>query len=185
MTEKPGSPIAGRDAAEIVAEQTERGPERILDFCIRTGPWGDGYGANPEGLTLAKVAAEPNGLDIGPLEPRVREILETPSGKIELAPGYITNDLGRLKERLDRTDDGLVLVSRRHVRSNNSWMHNVPSLMTGKDRCTLEINPVGARLSVASQHVGVCNNILAPGELVDVISGNAVLNGIPVEVVPA
>ena len=233
MTEKPGSPVAGRDAAEIVAEQAERGPERILDFCIRTGPWGDGYGANPEGLTLAKVAAEPNGLDRGPLEPRIREILETPSGKIELAPGYITNDLGRLRERLDRTDDGLVLVSRRHVRSNNSWMHNVPSLMTGKDRCTLEMNPVdarrvgleggalarvtstsgsltvavevtedmvegvvclphgwghdksGARLSVASQHVGVCNNVLAPGELVDVISGNAVVNGIPVEVVPA
>ena len=232
-TQKPDSPIGGRDPAEIVELESRRGPERILDFCIRTGPWGDGYGASSEGLNLAKIAAEPNGLDMGPLESRVREVLETPSGKIELAPEYITNDLARLKKRLDRPSDSLVLVSRRHVRSNNSWMHNVPSLMTGKDRCTLEVNPVdaqrlglvsgavarvtsksgslevpvevtddmvagvvclphgwghdkrGTRLSVASQHVGVCNNVLAPGEFVDVISGNAAVNGIPVEVVPA
>ena len=232
-TQKPDSPIAGRDPAEIVELESRRGPERILDFCIRTGPWGDGYGASLEGLNLARFAAEPNGLDMGPLESRVREVLETPSGKIELAPEYITNDLARLRERLDRPSDSLVLVSRRHVRSNNSWMHNVPSLMTGKDRCTLEINPVdaqrlglvagefarvtsksgslevpvevtddmvagvvclphgwghdkrGTRLSVASQHAGVCNNVLAPGEFVDVISGNAAVNGIPVEVVPA
>ncbi len=141
--------------------------------------------------------------------------------------------MDRLSARLEREDDGLVLVSRRHLRSNNSWMHNVKVLVKGKDRCTLQVNtgdaarlgladgaratvtseagslevPVevtddivggvvclphgwghdkdGTRLSVAREHAGVNNNVLAPGHLVDVPSGNAVVNGIPVEVVPA
>jgi anaerobic selenocysteine-containing dehydrogenase len=230
----PGSPIAGRDPGEIAAHtQGGRGPERILDFAIRIGPWGDAWGARPDGLTLARLKELPNGIDMGALEPRIPEVLETPSGKIELAPGYIVADVPRLRRRLARRDAGLVLVSRRHLRSNNSWMHNVPALMTGKDRCTLLVHPEdagriglangglariqskagsvtapvevseemmpgvvclphgwghdrpGAKLSVASQHAGVCNNILAPGELVDAISGNAVVNGIPVEVTAA
>ncbi len=126
-----------------------------------------------------------------------------------------------------------MLISRRHVRSNNSWMHNVNVLVKGKDRCTLLIHPDdahrsglvdgsvarvsseageldvpvevsdemmpgvvslphgwghdldGVQLSVAREHAGVNNNRLAPGHLVDVISGNAVVNGIPVEVAPA
>jgi anaerobic selenocysteine-containing dehydrogenase len=233
LTQLPGFPIEGRDPAEVVAQAGPSGPERLLDLQIRTGPWGDAYGANPEGLTLQSFVEEPNGIDKGPLTPRVREILATPSGKIELAPDYITRDLPRLRERLRRDAEDLVLVSRRHVRSNNSWMHNVAPLVTGKDRCTLLVNPAdakrlglvdgarasiaskagqliapvevsdemmpgvvslphgwghdkaGARLSVASNHAGVCNNVLAPGELVDVPSGNAVVNGIPVEVGPA
>ena len=126
-----------------------------------------------------------------------------------------------------------MLVSRRHLRSNNSWMHNVSSLVTGKDRCTLLVHPddaraaglvdgkharitsqagsivapvevsdemrpgvvclphgwghdkPGTRVGVASAHAGVCNNTIAPGELVDVLSGNAIVNGIPVQVSPA
>ena len=232
VAQQKSSSIYGRDTAEIVAQSGPRGPERILDFAIRTGPWGDAYGSNPGGLDLARLRELPNGIDMGALEPRLPEILDTPDGKIALAPEYITNDLDRLRKRLERDDEGLVLVSRRHLRSNNSWMHNVASLMTGKDRCTLQIHPDdasrrgvedrsrvrvsssagslevaaevtndirpgvvclphgwghdkrGTRLSVASQHAGVCNNILAPGELVDEISGNAVVNGIPVEVAP-
>ena len=84
----PSSPIHGRDPGEIVAATPGRGPERLLDFTIRTGPWGDAYGANPEGLTLEKLAAQPNGVDFGPLVPRLDEVLETPSGKLELAPEY-------------------------------------------------------------------------------------------------
>jgi anaerobic selenocysteine-containing dehydrogenase len=230
---QPDSRIAGRDPGEILAEHPARGPERLLDFQIRSGPWGDAYGANPGGLTLAEVARHPDGIDRGPLEPRLDEVLRTPSGRIELCPQHITGDLPRLRERLARKDPPLVLVSRRHVRSNNSWMHNVESLVSGRDRCTLLVNPSdaarlglrdggraavrseagqleapvelsdemmpgvvclphgwghdkrGARLSVASQHAGVCNNLLAPGALVDVPSGNAVVNGIPVECEPA
>jgi anaerobic selenocysteine-containing dehydrogenase len=229
---RDGSGIAGREG-EILAASPDPGPERLLDLQIRTGPWGDGYGSRPEGLTLEKLKRRPDGIDMGALEPRLDEVLATPSGRVELAPDYITADVPRLERRLTRDEPELVLVSRRHVRSNNSWMHNVAPLMTGRDRCTLLVNPEdaarldledgkrarvcseageltvpveisdemmpgvvclphgwghdkqGARLSVASAHAGVCSNVLAPGELVDPISGNAVVNGIPVEVAPA
>jgi anaerobic selenocysteine-containing dehydrogenase len=199
----------------------------------RTGPWGDGYGDDPDGLTLDSFRAAPHGIDRGPMVPRVRDVLSTPSGRVELAPPYILGDLPRLRARLERPGNGLVLISRRHLRSNNSWMHNVAVLVKGKDRCTLLIHPedadrVGVRdgtvarvsseagaldvpvevsdemmrgvvslphgwghnvdgvgLAVARKHAGVNNNLLAPGHLVDEISGNAVVNGIPVEVVPA
>ena len=69
--------------------------------------------------------------------PRVPEVLGTADKKIRLAPQYLLDDLPRLAARLDRAPDELVLVSRRHLRSNNSWLHNVGPLMKGKDRCTL------------------------------------------------
>jgi anaerobic selenocysteine-containing dehydrogenase len=233
LTQMPGSRIAGRDPAEIVAASEGRGPERLLDLQIRTGPWGDGYGASPGGLTLAELKRHPNGIDRGPLTPRLEEVLRTPSGRVELAHPYITGDVPRLRARLARREPELVLVSRRHVRSNNSWMHNVPELMSGRERCTLLVHPAdaaragledgklarvasqagslvapvevsdemmpgvvclphgfghdrpGTRTRVAAAHPGVCNNHLAPGELVDVPSGNAVVNGIPVSLTPA
>ncbi len=233
LTKMPGSKIAGRDPGEIVAATEGAGPERLLDLQIRTGPWGDAYGANPGGLTLAELKQHPNGIDKGPMAPRLGEVLMTSSRKIELAPLYITADLPRLAARLERRETGLVLVSRRHVRSNNSWMHNVPELVSGKERCTLLIHPEdaarfgvkdgaparitskagslvapaevsdemmrgvvclphgwghdkpGTRTSVANAHAGVCNNVLAPGDGIDVPSGNAIVNGIPVEVAPA
>ena len=127
----------------------EAGPVRLLDLAIRMGPWGDQFGAVADGITLDTFRAEPNGLDFGPLVPRAHELIRTPSGHIELAPPYITADLPRLRERVGRRNGGLVLVSRRHVRSNNSWMHNVKVLVKGKDRCTLLIHPDdAARLGV-------------------------------------
>jgi anaerobic selenocysteine-containing dehydrogenase len=233
LTKLPGSRLAGRDPAQVVAASEGCGPERLLDLQIRTGPWGDAYGAAPGGLSLAELRRHPNGVDRGPLAPRLSEVLRTPSGRVELAPPYLTADLPRLRGRLGRPAGGLVLVSRRHVRSNNSWMHNVPELVSGRERCTLLIHPddaaragledgkrarirseagslvapvevsdemmpgvvclphgwghdkPGARTGVASEHAGVCNNLLAPGALVDVPSGNAAVNGIPVEVAPA
>src|SRR5574337_459489 len=61
-----------------------RGPERLLDLGLRAGPYGDQFGLKPSGLNLDKVMAAPAGIDLGPLEPRVPEVLRTPSGKIEL-----------------------------------------------------------------------------------------------------
>jgi anaerobic selenocysteine-containing dehydrogenase len=113
------------------------GPERILDFTLRTGPFGDRYGENPDGVTLERLKAAPNGINFGPMVPQVPEVLGTADAKIRLAPQYLLDDLPRLAERLDRAPDELVLVSRRHLRSNNSWLHNVGPLMKGKDRCTL------------------------------------------------
>lgn len=146
------SPAFGRSVEEILAAVAPRkGPERLLDIELRAGPYGDGFGTVPGGLTLARLEAEPGGVDLGPLEPRVPELLRTPSGKIELAPAPILADLPRLEAALRRAepDDGFLLVGRRHLRSNNSWMHNLPSLIGGRDRCTLQINPADAgRLGV-------------------------------------
>lgn len=226
------SAIAGRDPNEIVNQTAGRGPDRLLDFSIRSGPYGDHYGRVADGLTLAKVRAEPHGIDKGALEPRLDEILQTPNGKIDLAPDYITADLPRLEARLGRSEEPLVLVSRRDLRSNNSWMHNLEKLVRGRERCTLLIHPddaaragvsqgqtarvsstsgaieapvevteemmpgvvclphgwghdrKGIRMDVAGRHAGVNNNLIAPGDLVDVPSGNAIVNGIPVDVAP-
>ncbi len=139
------SPIAGRDAQEILAALApRRGPERAIDFMLRTGPYGDGFGADVDGLTLAKLEAAPHGIDLGPLEPRLPEVLRTPSGKIELAPDFIVQDVRRLASSLDGNGQGLLLVGRRHVRSCNTWMHNTTRLVSGKPRCTLLMNPADA-----------------------------------------
>jgi anaerobic selenocysteine-containing dehydrogenase len=230
----PSSPIHGRSPDEIfAATDGGRGPERMLDFLVRTGPYGDGYGQDPAGLSLRRLRELPHGIDLGPLEPRLPEDLCTPSGKVELAPPELVADVDRLSQALNRSPNGgFVLIGRRDVRSNNSWMHNVDVLVRGKDRCTLQINtadaariglspgdrakissaagtvmvPVevtgdimagvvslphgwghdlaGSSLSVASERPGVNTNRLSTGEM-DPMSGNAVLNGIPVEVVPA
>jgi len=226
----------GRDPEELMEElATRRGPERILDLMLRTGPYGDGFGANPGGLTLAVLEANPHGVDLGPLQPRVPEVLRTPSGMIELAPPEIVEDVERrLRPALERRGDGsLVLIGRRDLRSNNSWMHNVKVLVKGRPRCTLHLHPAdaarcgvahgarvrvrseagevvisaeitdairpgvvsiphgwghdaeGVRLSVARDHAGVNSNVLARADLFDPLSGNAVLNGIPVTIEPA
>ncbi len=230
----PHSRIAGREQEAILTELSgRRGPERILDFLLRAGPYGDGFGADPEGLTLARLEDSPHGIDLGPLQPRIPEILRTPSGKIELAPPEIVADVPRLQDALGRSNGHMVLVGRRQLRSNNSWMHNLEPLVKGKDRCTAHVHPAdaerlgltdggsavlrsatgeieapvevtdsvmkgvvsvphgwghdtpGAEMSVASAHPGVNSNLLADESVIEPVSGNAVLSGIPIEVTPA
>jgi anaerobic selenocysteine-containing dehydrogenase len=201
-----------------------RGPERLLDLLLRFGPYD---------LTLADLEAAPHGIDLGPLEPRLPDALRTPSGRIELAPAPLVADVERLRAALARErNGGLVLVGRRQLRSNNSWMHNLELLVSGPERCTLHVHPddaarlglrdgatarvasragaleapveitdaimpgvvslphgwghdaPGARLGVAAAHAGVNANRLADEALVDALSGNAVLNGIPVTLAP-
>jgi anaerobic selenocysteine-containing dehydrogenase len=139
------SVVAGRDADELLAELSasgRRGPERMLDFMLRTGPFGDGFGANPDGTSLDDLVSRPHGRDFGALVSRVPEILRTPSGMIELAPEPLVTDLARLEAAADElATRGLVLVGRRHLRSNNSWMHNVEVLVKGAQRCTLQVHP--------------------------------------------
>ncbi len=144
----PTSNIHGREVDDIRRQLSRyRGPERLLDLQIRTGPYGDGFGARPEGLTLATLAASEHAIDLGPLEPRLPGALRTPSGRIELAPEPLVEDLARVRARLaaDRAADALVLVGRRDLRSNNSWMHNLPGLVSGRERCTLHVHPDDAR----------------------------------------
>ncbi|GHK03290.1 dehydrogenase [Streptomyces sp. Y2F8-2] len=227
------SPVHGRDPKELAAQLSgDSGPERRLDMMLRLGPYGEGFGARPDGLTLEKLLAHPHGIDLGPLEPRLPQPLKTVSGKVELLPGPIADDLPRLKQALSERADGLVLVGRRHLRSNNSWLHNVPALTGGSNRCTLHIHPEdaerlgllegapvrvkgaggevtapveitdgirpgvvslphgwghdrpGTRMSHAALDPGVNVNQLLDGSLLDPLSGNAVLNGVPVELAP-
>ncbi|MFF1281226.1 molybdopterin oxidoreductase family protein [Streptomyces sp. NPDC058299] len=226
------APVHGRDPRALADRLTgDNGPERRLDLMLRLGPYGDGFGARPDGLSLARLLAHPHGIDLGPLRPRLPQPLRTRSGRIELLPEPIAGDLPRLRRALRERPAGLVLVGRRHLRSNNSWMHNVPALTGGSNRCTLHIHPEdaarlgvrdgagvrvrgaggevvapaevtdgvrpgvvslphgwghdrpGTRLGHASTVPGVNVNQLLDGSLLDPLSGNAVLNGIPVEVV--
>jgi anaerobic selenocysteine-containing dehydrogenase len=135
--------------AEAVVQATQglRGPQRLLDAALRGGPYGEGFGegfgARPDGLTLAKVmAANPSGgIDLGELQPRIPEMLRTPSGRIELAPPSLLADLPRAAADLARPAPELVIIGRRDVRSNNSWMHNLPVLAKGPMRCTALVHP--------------------------------------------
>ncbi|MFC7985021.1 molybdopterin oxidoreductase family protein [Streptomyces sp. NPDC057336] len=229
----PHSPVHGRDPGELADRLTgENGPERRLDLMLRLGPYGDGFGARPDGLTLDRLLAHPHGIDLGPLRPRLPQPLKTRSGKVELLPEPIAADLPRLGRALAERPAGLVLVGRRHLRSNNSWMHNVPALTGGSNRCTLYLHPddaerlgvrdgqpvrvkgaggevtapaevtdtvrpgvvslphgwghdrPGTRLTHAATDPGVNVNQLLDGSLLDPLSGNAVLNGIPVTLTP-
>ncbi|EFL31085.1 dehydrogenase [Streptomyces viridochromogenes DSM 40736] len=231
---EPHSPVHGRDPGELAAQLTgDNGPERRLDMMLRLGPYGDGFGARPDGLGLEKLLAHPHGIDLGPLRPRLPQPLKTGSGQVELLPGPIADDLPRLRAALAERPEGLVLIGRRHLRSNNSWMHNVPALTGGSNRCTLHLHPEdaerlgvrdgdpvrvkgaggevtapaevtdairrgvvslphgwghdrpGTRLSHASTDPGVNVNQLLDGRMLDPLSGNAVLNGVPVECAPA
>lgn len=136
------TPLFGRDPAEVFAALEGVGPERMIDLGIRVGPWGDDVGRRPGGLTLAEVRRHPDGLRLGELDGgRLADVLTTPSGRIELVHPVLTADVARLADRSERAAPDLVLTSRRHLRSNNSWLHNVSGLMRGRERCTLLIHP--------------------------------------------
>ncbi len=220
--------------AMLAAVSPRRGPERRLDLALRSGPFGDLFGLRAGGLTLDALLASPSGIDLGALEPRVPEVLRTPSGKIELAPAEFIDALaGAALEIHDPVPD-CVLIGRRHMRSNNSWMHNLPSLAKGPFRCNLLVHPddasrwnlvdgerarltcpttgewidvtvetddsmmagvvslphgwghdqAGSRLRVAEQRPGVNVNVVADSALRDLLSGNAVLNGLEVKIEP-
>jgi anaerobic selenocysteine-containing dehydrogenase len=164
------SRVHGRDPEQLLAEVEPRvGPERILDLLLRNGPYE---------LTLAELEAAPHGIDLGPLEPRVPEVLRTPSGKIELAPKPLVADVARLHEALAEPVNGtMVLVGRRDLRSNNSWMHNLPMLVSGKQRCTVHVHPDDAdRLGLADGEPAVVRSragaVVVPVEVTpDVMPG--------------
>ncbi|MCJ1679685.1 molybdopterin oxidoreductase family protein [Streptomyces sp. APSN-46.1] len=136
------SPLFGGDPQErdrLLAGGT--GPERRLDLMLRLGPYD---------LTLDDLRNAPHGIDLGPLRPRLPGVLRTRSGRIELLPEPIAAELPRLRAALAERPAALVLVGRRHLRSNNSWLHNVPALTGGSNRCTLQVHPEDAgRLGLA------------------------------------
>ena len=147
-------------------------PELTLDLALRTGPYGVGRG----GLSLAKLRREPHGVDLGPLEPQLPKRARTPDGAVRLAPEVFAADLDRVRGRLrELADHGqLVLIGRRHLRGNNSWMHNSASLMDGvaKPRCTMLIHPddagrLGIEDGAAVEVTSVAGMIELPAEVSD------------------
>jgi len=168
-TADQNSPVAGRAVDELTAMLIDGpGYERRLDMMLRLGAYGDAFGANPDGLTLERLKAAPHGIDFGPLQPRIPEVLKTRSGRIELAPEPLIADAARLQDSLGRGDDGFVLIGRRHLRSNNSWMHNLPALAGGTNRCTLQIHPDDAAelgLTDNASIKGPGGDVVAPVEL--------------------
>lgn len=171
----PHGPVHERDPKELATLLTgENGPERRLDMMLRLGPYGEGFGARPDGLSLEKLLAHPHGIDLGPLRPRLPQPLKTRSGKVELLPAPIVDDLPRLRAALRERPAAIVLVGRRHLRSNNSWMHNVPALTGGTNRCTLHIHPEdAARLGLADGTAvrvkGAGGEVVAPAEVTDTV----------------
>lgn len=172
------SNVHGRNVDELRAmldESGRTGPDRMLDFMLRTGPFGDGFGVDPDGVSLDDLLERPHGRDFGALEPRLPEILRTPSGKVEIAPDVFVDDLDRLADAIPGLDSrSYVLVGRRHLRSNNSWMHNVKVLVKGKPRCTLQVHPddavsLGLTDGASAQVRSRVGEVTAPVEVTDSI----------------
>ncbi|HGM5580645.1 TPA: molybdopterin oxidoreductase family protein [Pseudomonas putida] len=202
-------------------------PAQMIDFALRKGPRGE---ASPWGLSLQALDAHPHGLDLGPLQPNLATRLRTPAQAVEAAPQVLLDDLQRLARQVPMAADQLLLIGRRHVRSNNSWMHNFHRLVKGKPRHQLLMHPQdlqqrqledgqwvrirsrtgslevqvlaseevmpgvvslphgyghgrqGVRMQIAHAQPGVSANDLTDELLRDALSGNAALNGVPVEV---
>jgi len=149
---------------------------RLLDLGLRMGPYGVNGGRKnrPDGLSLKRLKKYPHGVDLGALQPCLKERIVTPNHKINLIFDHVLTDLPRAKAVLDAPKDSeaLLLIGRRHVRSNNSWMHNSERLMKGKNRCTVMINPHDAQsrgivdgdIVVVSSRVG---QVEIPAEITD------------------
>ncbi len=129
----PGGRMLGRALAWA---GRKLGPRGLIDLGLRTGPH--------RGLSVRRLLRAPHGLDLGPLQPRLPRALATPGRRVRLAPAACLDEVRRLEASLDagevsRRAGELVLVSRRQLRSNNSWMHNSRRLVKGPERCTLLI----------------------------------------------
>ncbi len=209
-------------------EQPVMPPDQLIELGLAGGPYAD------QGVTLQALRDNPSGIDLGPLQPLLPERLLTPQKRIDCATAQPLEDLQRLRPQFSQADDAtLRMIGRRHVRSNNSWMHNYHRLMKGKPRCTLLMHPQdladrsladgqqvtvrsrvgsvqvvaqasddmmrgvvslphgfghdrkGVRMTTARRHAGVSCNDLTDDQFVDALSGNAAVNGVPVEVTAA
>jgi anaerobic selenocysteine-containing dehydrogenase len=226
---------------QIASSAGACGPERLLQIGLRLGPYGDlraeAQGDDRHGLTLDALLMAPHGLDLGELSPRLPEVLRTPSGRIELAPPVLLDALATalatMADAPVASPGTLQVIGRRDVRSNNSWMHNLPTLAKGPERCIAMLHPAdaaqlglaegalalltgprgasirvrvtlseemmpgvisvphgwghdleGTQLEVAGRRPGANLNALLDDRVRDPLSGNAVLNGVTVQVSP-
>jgi anaerobic selenocysteine-containing dehydrogenase len=196
-------------------------PRLLVDMALQAGPYD---------LDIEKLRENPSGIDLGPLQPQLPERLFTPDRIIQCDTPEPLADIERLRQDMKGDGDSLLLIGRRHVRSNNSWMHNYRRLVKGKPRCTLMMHPQdmaardigendtvtvrsragevtipveatedimpgvvsiphgwghdrsGVRMHIAEAHAGVSCNDITDELALDALSGNAAVNGVPVEV---
>ena len=205
-------------------------PAQMIDMGLRMGRYGD---KSEHKLSLVKLLEHPHGIDLGALKPNLAARLRTPDQQVQAAPALLLSDLPRFAAQPPAKADELLLIGRRHVRSNNSWMHNYHRLVKGKPRHQLLMNPAdlqqrgladgqlvsvrsrvgtievevaasdemmpgvvslphgwgharpGVQLAIASAQPGASANDLTDERQLDALSGNAALNGVPVEVCAA
>jgi len=162
--------------------------EQMLDFGLKGGPYGKAYQqhqgeqviSHPHGLSLKELKKYPHGLDLGPLQPRLPNHLFTHNQKIQLLPQQVLSDFKTMQTHFTALPESnsFMLIGRRDLRTNNSWMHNSQRLVKGKDRCALFINPQDAhRLGLSNQcKANVSSRV---GELVvDVKISNDIMPGV-------
>jgi anaerobic selenocysteine-containing dehydrogenase len=166
-----GGPFFGADPSDVLTPAAGRPmAERVVDVLCRTGAYG---------LGIDDLEAHPHGIDLGPLEPNLARVLRTTTGRVDVLPDAVAADLPRLAAAIDDADDGLLLVGRRDLRSNNSWMHNVEVLVKGRPRCTLQVHPTdAARLGLVdaadARVTSRTGSVVAPVEVTDVVSPGVV-----------
>ncbi|MGZ3418198.1 MAG: molybdopterin-dependent oxidoreductase [Polyangiales bacterium] len=128
-----GQRIHARRLPFLVKMGTKLGVEGLVDIGLRVGEYK---------LSLAKLRQHPHGLDLGPLRARFPEMLRTRGKKVDVAPKELLAELPGLRAWLEaHRKQELVLIGRRHLRSNNSWLHNSARLVKGRSRCTMQIHP--------------------------------------------
>lgn len=219
----------------------DKEPKGVVDDLLKSGR----YRYEGEPLSIDLLLKKPHGIDLGPLQPDLPEAIYHNDKKIHLSFDYFMADLSRLEKHffdpqhllsasnlLD--DNSLQLIGRRHLKTNNSWLHNshrmVKGTNNGLSRCTAQIHPVdaakhkiedkqliivtsrvgqvslpaeitdkimpgvisiphgwghnkkGSQWKTAEQHAGVSVNDLTDETVLDELSGNAVLNGVPVSI---
>jgi len=215
-----------KDAPEAVQKERAAtkafGPKFLLEQGLKYGPYKD--------VTLDALIDNPHGIDLGPLHRMLPEAIKHADKQINLNVDFYEADLARVKEMMQQYDNReILLIGRRHVRSNNSWLHNSYRLVKGKSRCTLMLHPQtaeqygiedgqdvkvtsrvgsvviaaevtdelmpgvvsiphgfghgrkGVKQKIAQEHAGVSVNDLTDDTLIDQLSGNAAVNGVPVQ----
>ena len=215
-----------KDAPEAVQKERAAtkafGPKFLLEQALKYGPYKD--------VTLDALIDNPHGIDLGPLHRMLPEAIKHADKQINLNVDFYQADLARVKEMMQQYDNQeILLIGRRHVRSNNSWLHNSYRLVKGKSRCTLMLHPEtaaqhgiedgqdvrvtsrvgsvviaaevtdelmpgvvsiphgfghgrkGVKQKIAQAHAGVSVNDLTDDTLIDQLSGNAAVNGVPVQ----
>lgn len=212
------APIATKIERQLIKNL---GPKFVLDQGLKRGPYAN--------MSLKKVKNNPHGLDLGPLKPMLPNGIKHKDKQIHLHVDFYQADLERVAKMVAHYDDSqILLIGRRHVRSNNSWLHNSYRLVKGKPRCTLMLHPdtakahnivdgqlvkvtsrvgevtitaevtdelmpgvvsiphgfghgrSGVKQKIAQAHAGVSVNDLTDDTLIDKLSGNAAVNGVPV-----